>query len=491
MPRSRMPRDFAVSYNCELKKHATDEELLDYGSSDNDDETASVVVDAASEDKENSYPNCESRSVVRRSSGCSKRTRRGDVRTGLSDDKRTAPSNGLTSSSLDTPHEDSSRTGGSDVALDLSDGKTAPSSRGSGSHSLDTLHKDSSCSSDGPSAPAIGNGVREREGAVPIISTKGRDVPLRQGATGSNRKESSRADRNAPPGVSNPTGAADPTSWKPAHDSTTKVVSLPDLGLSPLAQLSELHQLGIDHSKYKPPSHGTCPDPIIHKLDARSHPTHARRSTAVDKVFSGPIKNLWKTKFASFNHVQSEMAHVLANSNDNVIVSAPTGAGKTALFEMAMARLLSGNMTSRQVRNERLGELIALVSKVRKVVYIAPNKALCEERQINWSKRLVDINSGIVCTTITGDAKASSCFAEIASAHMILTTPEKWDSITRRWNNQFVLLSSIKLVLIDKVHLIGKKERGGCLESVICCMKTIQRAACARKLTSSEIASLR
>ena len=211
----------------------------------------------------------------------------------------------------------------------------------------------------------------------------------------------------------------------------------------------------------------------------------------MDKVFSGPIKNLWKTKFASFNHVQSEMAHVLANSNDNVIVSAPTGAGTTALFEMAMARLLSGNMTSRQVRNERLGELIALVSKVRKVVYIAPNKALCEERQINWSKRLVDINSGIVCTTITGDAKASSCFAEIASAHMILTTPEKWDSITRRWNNQFVLLSSIKLVLIDKVHLIGKKERGGCLESVICCMKTIQRAACARKLTSSEIASLR
>ena len=472
---------------------------------DDDDETASVVVDAASEDKENSYPNCEWRSVVRSSSGCSKRTRRGDVMmTGSSDDERTAPSsNGSTSSSLDTPREDTSRDGGADVALGLSDGAdTAPSSRGSGSRSpLDTPREDSSRSSDGSPAPVTGNGVREREGAVPIIPTlmtagnpregRERDVPSRQGATGSNnRKESDRVDRNALPDVANPTGA-DPTSWKPVHDSTTDVVSLPDLGLSPLAQLSELHQLGIDHSKYKPPSHGTCPDPIIHKLDARSRPTHARRSTAVDKVFSGPVKNLWKTKFASFNHVQSEMAHVLANSDDNVIVSAPTGAGKTALFEMAMARLLLGNMTRLHVRNDRLGESVASVSKIRKVVYIAPNKALCEDRQIDWAKRLVDIDPGIVCTTITGDAKASSCFAEIASAHMILTTPEKWDSITRRWNDQFVLLSSIKLVLIDEVHLIGEKERGGCLESVICRMKTIQRAACARKLTSSEIASSR
>ena len=53
------------------------------------------------------------------------------------------------------------------------------------------------------------------------------------------------------------------------------------------------------------------------------------------------MKNMWKAKFAKFNHVQSEMVNVLANSDDNVNVSAPTGAGKTALFEMAMARLFA------------------------------------------------------------------------------------------------------------------------------------------------------
>ena len=40
-------------------------------------------------------------------------------------------------------------------------------------------------------------------------------------------------------------------------------------------------------------------------------------------------------------------------------------------------------------------------------------------------------------------------------ANLILTTLEKWDSITLRWNEWFMLLSSIKLVMLDEVHLIG------------------------------------
>ena len=150
--------------------------------------------------------------------------------------------------------------------------------------------------------------------------------------------------------------------------------------------------------------------------------------------------------------------------------------GKTALFEMAMAKLFAGNMSGRNNRHDKHGGMRGYVSKGRKVVYIAPNKALCEERQSDWSTRLVDIDPSIVCTTITGDANASSSYAEIALANLILTTPEKWDSITRRWVDQFVLLSSIKLMLVDEVHRIGETERGGCLESVICRMKTIQRA---------------
>jgi len=269
---------------------------------------------------------------------------------------------------------------------------------------------------------------------------------------------------------------------------TTRVVALPDIGLSPDVQLSELHRFGIDHSHIAPPPYAHRPDPIIHKFNSQNRPPHSRRNIAVDKVFSHPVLKLWKmsNKFHSFNHLQSEMVNVLANSDDNVIVSAPTGAGKTVLFEMAMARLLASNIQQR-------GSAGGTVSKSQKILYLAPNKALCEERQLDWSKRLADIDRNIVCTTITGGPNASSTpsYTDIASSHLIITTTEKWDSITRRWNEQFVLLSSIKLVLVDEVHMIGEPERGGCLESVLCRMKTIQRVARAKMLTSLEIASSR
>jgi replicative superfamily II helicase len=46
-------------------------------------------------------------------------------------------------------------------------------------------------------------------------------------------------------------------------------------------------------------------------------------------------------------------------------------------------------------------------------------------------------------------------------------------------------------VLIDEVHMIGEPDRGGCLESVICRMKTIQRVARSKMLTGLDIASSR
>mmetsp|Transcript_3744 Transcript_3744/g.7710 ORF Transcript_3744/g.7710 Transcript_3744/m.7710 type:complete len:154 (+) Transcript_3744:2-463(+) len=153
--------------------------------------------------------------------------------------------------------------------------------------------------------------------------------------------------------------------------------------------------------------------------------------------------------------------------------------------------MFASNLVGKHLQhNKQYG--IGGVSNMRKAVYIAPSKALCEERQADWSKRVADIDPGITCTTITGDATtSSSCYAEIASAHLILTTPEKWDSITRRWNDYVVLLGSIKLVLVDEVHMIGEAERGSCLESVLNRMKAIHRAATARKLTSVEIATSR
>ena len=71
-------------------------------------------------------------------------------------------------------------------------------------------------------------------------------------------------------------------------------------------------------------------------------------------------------------------------------------------------------------------------------------------------------------------------FQKAHEAQLILTTPEKWDSITRQWTEHLSLLSAVKLLLVDEIHLIGDESRGGCIEAVICRMKTVQRAAVAQ-----------
>ena len=91
----------------------------------------------------------------------------------------------------------------------------------------------------------------------------------------------------------------------------------------------------------------------------------------------------------------------------------------------------------------------------QKIVYIAPSKALCEERYRDWSKRLLDINSEINCVKVTGDSSPDT-FSSVATAHVILTTPEKWDSVTRKWTDHLFLIASVKLLLLDEVHLVSR-----------------------------------
>jgi ATP-dependent DNA helicase HFM1/MER3 len=167
------------------------------------------------------------------------------------------------------------------------------------------------------------------------------------------------------------------------------------------------------------------------------------------------------------------------------VVSAPTGAGKTAVFEMAMARFFSVDLQHNNTAGNssgRGGHRIQ-VSKQRKMVYVSPSKALCEERFEDWSTRLAAMQLGIEVAVITGDGDPSEAFRDLASAHLILTTPEKWDSLTRRWTENFFLFGCVKLFMIDEVHLLADSSRGCCLESVVCRMKGIQRAA--RKVQST------
>ncbi|KAH7343302.1 hypothetical protein B0J17DRAFT_764514 [Rhizoctonia solani] len=158
-------------------------------------------------------------------------------------------------------------------------------------------------------------------------------------------------------------------------------------------------------------------------------------------------------KFGVFNAMQSQCFDTAVNTNSNMVISAPTGAGKTVLFELSVVRLLRSETN---------------VSRTTyKCVYMAPTKAICSERSRDWSSKFAHL--GVKCCEITGDTMKSgrSAWKEAKDCAIIITTPEKWDSLTRNWDDSSDFLQHIKLFMVDEVHTIAEPTRGSCLEVVV------------------------
>ncbi|KAJ5823570.1 Nucleotide-sugar transporter [Penicillium robsamsonii] len=156
--------------------------------------------------------------------------------------------------------------------------------------------------------------------------------------------------------------------------------------------------------------------------------------------------------FPLFNAIQSKSFHSVYNSNDNIVLSAPTGSGKTVVMELAICRLLN-----------------ALKDEHFKVVYQAPTKSLCSERFRDWHIKFSSLN--LKCAELTGDTDHMQ-LRNVQSSQIIITTPEKWDSMTRKWKDHMKLMQLVKLFLIDEVHIL-KETRGATLEAVVSRMKNI------------------
>lgn len=64
---------------------------------------------------------------------------------------------------------------------------------------------------------------------------------------------------------------------------------------------------------------------------------------------------------------------------------------------------------------------------------------------------------------LTGDTQLSK--QDMAATTMIVTTPEKWDVITRK-GGDVAVAAVVKLLIIDEVHLLND-ERGSVIETLI------------------------
>lgn len=154
-------------------------------------------------------------------------------------------------------------------------------------------------------------------------------------------------------------------------------------------------------------------------------------------------------KFSHFNPIQTQNFHVLYHTDHNVLLGAPTGSGKTIAAELAMLHLFN-------------------TQPDMKVIYIAPLKAIVRERMNDWRKRLVS-QLGKEMVEMTGDYTPD--MAALLSADIIISTPEKWDGISRNWHSRSYV-TKVGLMILDEIHLLGA-DRGPILEVIVSRMRYI------------------
>ncbi|GMK57874.1 hypothetical protein CspeluHIS016_0407080 [Cutaneotrichosporon spelunceum] len=83
---------------------------------------------------------------------------------------------------------------------------------------------------------------------------------------------------------------------------------------------------------------------------------------------------------------------------------APTGSGKTTVFELAFLRMLQFKSSG----------------YIPLAIYMAPTKALCSERHYDWRERFKSLN--VKCVELTGDTEIHNIQTYTESADLIITT---------------------------------------------------------------------
>lgn len=149
--------------------------------------------------------------------------------------------------------------------------------------------------------------------------------------------------------------------------------------------------------KYPPPTE---------LLDLQPLPVSALRNPSYEVLYQ---------KFRHFNPIQTQVFPVLYNTDDNVLVAAPTGSGKTICAEFAVLRMLQ--------KGEAGG----------RCVYIAPVEALAKERLRDWESKF-GRTLGVRVVELTGETATDMKLLE--KGQIIISTPERWDVLSRRWKQR-------------------------------------------------------
>ncbi|MBI2498771.1 ATP-dependent helicase [Candidatus Woesearchaeota archaeon] len=184
--------------------------------------------------------------------------------------------------------------------------------------------------------------------------------------------------------------------------------------------------------------------------------TFIKNQNSDEEIFEilNPIVRTWfKNKFKTFSEPQ-KYAIIPIHKKENILVSAPTGSGKTlTAFTSIINELIN------------LSEENKLENRVY-VVYISPLKALSNDIEINLIKPLQEMASqsnksfGIRIGVRTGDTKAADKQKMLrATPHIIITTPESLALMLSSIKFS-ELLKDVQYCIVDEIHSLAENKRG-------------------------------
>ncbi|KAK8792756.1 hypothetical protein WA158_004920 [Blastocystis sp. Blastoise] len=165
--------------------------------------------------------------------------------------------------------------------------------------------------------------------------------------------------------------------------------------------------------------------PNVELLDLTPLPVYALKN----KEF----ESLYNDRFIHFNPIQTQVFDSIYKTDNNTLICAPTGSGKTIAAELAILKHIADEDTG-------------------KILYIAPIQDLCILRYNDWKKFE---QFGLVVSLLMGDMSIDE--SSVAKSNLIITNPEIWDRISRRWK-QKQSIQSISLVIADELHMINSPK---------------------------------
>lgn len=149
--------------------------------------------------------------------------------------------------------------------------------------------------------------------------------------------------------------------------------------------------------------------------------------------------------YSKLNPLQSLCARHALYGEENLLVIAPTGAGKTLVGI--------------------LGVLSAAIRQDAKAVWLVPSRALAKE----ITKNLENLRHPKVKTlSLLGGEDAPNEL--LAKYNLWICTTEKYESILRRQSANKIT-NQVYTIVIDEVHLLADKTRGALIESIIARIK--------------------